>query len=74
MALTDEQLDQVLSSAKLVNKNARDAYLKSIANRLHGVDTPTNEQITAAIRFVLGTRGVYVGRKVSIERLTENAI
>ena len=53
MALTDDQLNLIMTSAKLLNRSARDPYLRSVANRLNGIREPTNDNVRAAIKFTL---------------------
>ena len=66
MAFTDEQLNQVLSAAKLLSSgNSRNAFLRSVANRLVDVLEPTDQDVTAAIAFVLNCHGVAIGKHLS---------
>ena len=73
MSLTDAQLAQVIWSAKILNRSARDAYLRSIANILRDVAEPSNQQVVSTIRRVLETRGIHTGRKTDIDRLINEA-
>ena len=57
IALDDGQMNQLLAAAELLPTNSRDAFLRSIANRLADIRNPTNADISDAITFVLNTRG-----------------
>jgi len=58
LALDDGQMNQLLAAAQLLPTNSRDAFLRSIANRLVEIRNPSNKDIADAITFVLGARGV----------------
>jgi len=57
-AINDASMNQLLAAAKLLPINSRDAFLRSIANRLVEIRNPSNKDIADAITFVLGARGV----------------
>jgi hypothetical protein len=58
IALDDTQMDNLLAAAKLLPTGSRDAFLRSVANRLNDICQPTNSDISEAITFVLSSRGV----------------
>jgi hypothetical protein len=58
MALTDFQLTEIKRAAALLPVNARDAFLRSVANRLADSEQCNDQDIAAAIEFVLSCRGV----------------
>jgi hypothetical protein len=58
LALSDQQLKTVETAAALLPVNARDTFLRSIANRLSDIATPSDHDVATAVSFVLNTRGV----------------
>lgn len=58
LALDDGQMNQLLAAAELLPTPSRDAFLRSVANRLSDISNPTNADISDAITFVLSSRGV----------------
>jgi hypothetical protein len=58
----DEMMDRLMAAAALLPSNARDGFMRSVANRISDLPfqagLPENEQ---AIAFVLGCRGVTGG-------------
>jgi hypothetical protein len=62
-AFTEEQFDRVMHAASLLPANMKDNFVRSVANRV--ADRPfevTLGDVETAIRFVLTTRGIAVGR------------
>jgi hypothetical protein len=62
LTLTDHQLRQVQTAAAMLPVNARDSFLRSVANRLATIHQPNDHQVNSAISFVLGLRGIAVGQ------------
>jgi len=58
LALDDIQMSNLLAAAQLLPTNSRDAFLRSVANRLADIRNPTNTDIGDAITFVLNSRSV----------------
>jgi hypothetical protein len=58
LALSDQQLAQVKAAATLLPVNARDLFLRSVAGRLSDITTPTDNDVAAAVSFVLSCRGI----------------
>jgi hypothetical protein len=59
LALTDRQLETIKQAAALLPVGGRDAFLRSISNRLSDLPYhPSDAHIAAAIQLVLGTRGI----------------
>jgi hypothetical protein len=55
-SLDDQQLELVTRAAALLPPQHRDTFLRSIANRVGNVATPTDHDIREAIDFILGCR------------------
>lgn len=63
LALDDAMLDRLTNAAALLPANARDHFMRSVANRIADLHHPPGvAELEVAINFVLGTRGVSVGR------------
>jgi hypothetical protein len=60
LSLNDQQLKLVTDAAALVLPQHRDAFLRSIALRLEGHERPSDDQLAAALTFVLSGRGISV--------------
>jgi hypothetical protein len=58
LALSDQQLAQIKAAAALLPVNTRDLFLRSIAGRLSDITLPTDNDIAAAVSFVLSCRGI----------------
>jgi hypothetical protein len=62
LALSDHQLKQVQQAAALLPPAQRDHFERSVAGRLSAIAFPTDYDVSDAVNFVLGTRGVAVGQ------------
>jgi hypothetical protein len=62
MALTDRQFQTVQQAAAMLPLAARDSFLRSVAGRLSAIAFPTDYDVAHAVNFVLGCRGIAVGR------------
>jgi hypothetical protein len=60
MTLTDCQLAEITQAAELLPVNSRDAFLRSVANRLADAKHCNDDDVNHAITFVLSTRGVAI--------------
>jgi hypothetical protein len=60
LSLNDRQMKLVTDAAALVLPQHRDAFLRSIALRLEGHERPSDDQLAAALTFVLSAKGVSV--------------
>jgi hypothetical protein len=58
LSLSDPQLKAVQTAAALLPPGARDSFPRSIAGRLVDIATPSDDDIAAAVNFVLSTRGI----------------
>jgi hypothetical protein len=58
LAMDDAMMDNLLAAAKLLPTHSRDCFLRSVGSKLANIDTPTNEDLSAAITAVLNSRGV----------------
>ena len=58
LALSDSQLKQLRAAAALLPVNARDLFLRSVAGRLSDIATPTDNDVAAAVSFVLSCHGI----------------
>jgi hypothetical protein len=58
LSLSDWQLLQVRTAAALLPVHARDSFMRSIAGRLADIATPNDDDVAAAVNFVLSTRGI----------------
>jgi hypothetical protein len=58
LSLSDQQMQRVTAAAALLAPSARDNFLRSIANRLCELASPTDADVAAAVNFVLSTRGI----------------
>jgi hypothetical protein len=61
LTLTDHQLQQVQTAAAMLPVHARDSFLRSVAGRLSAIAFPTDYDVSNAVNFVLGCRGIAVG-------------
>ncbi len=58
LALTNDQLANLLGAAQLLPQRSRDSFLRSVADCVADIRDPSNTDIGNAITFVLSTRGV----------------
>jgi hypothetical protein len=74
--ITDQQLDLIKRAARLLPPGETNAFFRSVASRLAGVD-PGDDAVRAAVNFILNNRGVGGGRAFlhmpSSKRRTTNA-
>jgi hypothetical protein len=61
LTLSDHQLQQVQQAAAMLPVNDRDTFLRSMAGRLSAIRFPTDYDVSNAVNFVLGCRGIAVG-------------
>ncbi len=77
LALTSDQMSQLLGAAQLIPQGSRDSFLRSVADRLADIRDPSNANISDAITFVLSSRGVttsmFMCDAASSNKETENA-
>jgi hypothetical protein len=59
--ITPRQLDLIKRAAKLLPAEEKNAFFRSVASRLAGVD-PGDDAVRAAVNFILNARGVAAGR------------
>jgi hypothetical protein len=59
--ITERQLALIKRAARLLSAEEKNAFFRSVASRLAGVD-PGDDAVRAAVRFILNNRGVGVGR------------
>jgi hypothetical protein len=59
LAFDDEMLDRLTNAAALLPSNARDGFMRSVANRISDPPyAPGMAELEQAISFVLGCRGI----------------
>jgi hypothetical protein len=63
LALSDEQMDRLLTAASLLPVTSRDAFLNSVAGRVAGLPCIGMAEIEQAIAVVLGTYGIAGGHQ-----------
>jgi hypothetical protein len=61
MSITPRQLDLIKHAAKLLPAEETNAFFRSVASRLSGVDAG-DDAVRAAVNFILNSRGVAAGR------------
>jgi hypothetical protein len=61
LGLTDKQLDLVTRASRLLSAFQRGTFLRSIAGRLDDVANPSDDDVVAAINFILSNAGVSAG-------------
>jgi hypothetical protein len=61
LGLSDEQLDRLVSAAALLPPNARDRFVRSVANRVSVLPQIGTAEIEDAITFTLASYGVVQG-------------
>jgi hypothetical protein len=61
MTLTDQQLKTVRQASGLLRPAQRPDFERSVAGRLSAIDFPTDYDVSNAVNFVLGCRGIAVG-------------
>jgi hypothetical protein len=74
--LTERQFDLIRRAARLLPPGETNAFFRSVASRLSGVDPLGDAAVEAAVNFILGNRGVAGGRaflRTSSKRRTSNA-
>jgi hypothetical protein len=64
LAFTDHQLAMILRGAALLPTHGRDTFLHSVASRLSDNAHPNDNEVEAAVNFILSFRGVACGRVV----------
>jgi hypothetical protein len=62
LAFTDKQLGMILRAAALLPTHGRDTFLRSVASRLSDNAHPNDNEVDAAVNFILSFRGVACGR------------
>jgi hypothetical protein len=74
LAFDDEMLDRVMAAAALLPVNARDNFLRSVANRVSDLPYQAGmPEIERAISFVLGCRGVG-GGVTTFDRIKQDKV
>jgi hypothetical protein len=61
MTLTDNQMQQIRTAAAMLPTFQREDFVRSVANRLRELLTPTDAAVHSAITLVLSARGVAIG-------------
>jgi hypothetical protein len=75
LAFHDEMLDRLTNAAALLPSNARDGFMRSVANRISDPPYPAGiAELETAIRFVLGTRGVTGGYGAFTNKTTNKVV
>lgn len=64
LGISDRQLDLILRAAALLPTHRRDTFLRSVASRLSDNAHPNDNEVEAAVNFILSFRGVACGRVV----------
>lgn len=64
LAFTDKQLGMILRGAALLPTHGRDTFLRSVASRLSDNAHPNDNEVEAAVNFILSFRGIACGRVV----------
>lgn len=63
-AFDDAMLDRVMAAAALLPVNARDGFMRSVANRIANLRHPPGmAELEVAIQFVLNARGIGGGAR-----------
>jgi hypothetical protein len=68
MTLTADQLHDVQMAARLLPPAQRSSFERSVAGRLSAIAYPTDYDVAHAVNFVLGCRGIAVGRSHAKEQ------
>jgi hypothetical protein len=64
LAFTDKHLGMILRAAALLPTHGREMFLRSVASRLSDNAHPSDNEVEAAVNFILSFRGVACGRVV----------
>jgi hypothetical protein len=63
LTLSDSQLERLMQAAAMLPVQARDNFLRSVANRVADLPRIGTAEIEDAIAFVLAGRGIIAGRR-----------
>jgi hypothetical protein len=64
LGFTDKQLRIILRAPALLPTHGRDTFLRSVASRLSDNTHPNDNEVEAAVNFILSFRGIACGRVV----------